>query len=207
MAIYSNGGPPYNSPNLFFTDSHDIETMLLNSPALDKVVDEFGSEEKITSFGRDVRTLLLDAGIPVGYLLWVSQLKGLNLTFEEIKFSNFIDNRTLQIDELKLIQEVKNKSQAHRLKSEDLQRFLTEQKKESHDPWQVCCGHHLVEILSLGLRRAIGSAKPSDTEPNRLELSLRLAYESAYFSKTAIYSSVRLWENTNQPYKVWRDDL
>jgi len=44
----------HNSPNLIRTDTHDLETMLLNSSALDKVIAEFGSEEKVVSFSRDV---------------------------------------------------------------------------------------------------------------------------------------------------------
>jgi len=101
---------------------------------------------------------------------------------------------------------VKNKSQAFALKSEDLQQRLTNQKSDSHDPWQICCGHDLVEILSLGLHRAIGSAKTSDVESHSLERSLRLAYEETYFCKTQMYLSICSWESKNQPFKVLRND-
>ena len=195
----------HNSANLLRTDTHDLETMLLKSFALDKVIAEFGSEDKINKFGRDVRTALLEAGMSLGYLLWISQSEKLNLAFEDITFSRFIDEQTLQIDELKMIQEVKNKSQAFSLKSEDIQQRLTIQKSSSHDPWQVCCGHDLVEILSLGLRKAIGSNKTTDVEPNSLERNLRLAYEEAYFRKTQLYLDIRAWERNNQPFKVLRD--
>ncbi|HAG84438.1 MAG TPA: hypothetical protein DCL61_25610 [Cyanobacteria bacterium UBA12227] len=196
----------HNSANLLRTDTHDLETMLLKSFALDKVIAEFGSEEKITKFGRDVRTALLEAGASVGYLLWISKCDGLNLTFEGITFSKFIDEQTLQIDELGLIQEVKNKSQAFSLKNEDLQQRLISQKSNNHDPWQVCCGHNLVEILSLGLRKAIASTKAADVEPSSLERNLRLAYEEAYFRKTQLYLDIRAWERNNQPFKVLRHD-
>jgi hypothetical protein len=195
----------YFTPNLLRTDTHDLETMLLQSSALDKVLTEFGSEEKIAKFGLDIRTALIEAGISIGYLRWISQTDELNLTFNDIKFSKFIDDKNLQIDELKLIQEVKNQSQAFGLKSEDLQQRLTNQKSDSYDPWQVCCGHDLVEILSLGLRKAIGTAKTSDVEPNSLERSLRLAYEEPYFCQTQIYLSVRSWESNNQPFKVFSE--
>ncbi len=193
--------------NLIRTDTHDLETMLLKSSALEKVITEFGSEEKIAKFGRDVRTALLEAGMPIGYLLWISQLDELNLTFDGIKFSKFIDDQTMKIDEFELIQEVKNKSQAFGLNSEDLQQRLTNQKSNNHDPWQVCCGHNLVEILSLGLRRAIGSARTSDIEPNSLERSLRLAYEETYFRKTQIYLSICSWESNNQPFRVLQNSV
>ncbi|GAA6621225.1 DUF4435 domain-containing protein [Scytonema sp. NUACC26] len=197
----------YTSPNLFRTDTHDLETMLINSPALNKVVAEFGSEEKIAQFNREIRLALLETGMSVGYLRWLSQCDGLNLTFEGITFSKFIDEQTLQIDELKLIREVKNKSQAFSLKDEDLQQRLMSQKNKSHDSWQICCGHDLVQLLSLGLRRAIGSNKVADVEPNSLERNLRLAYEEVYFCKTQLYLDVRIWENNNQPFRVLRNEV
>ncbi|OUL25412.1 hypothetical protein BV372_28025 [Nostoc sp. T09] len=197
----------YSSPNLLRTDTHDLETMLIKSPALNKVISEFGSEDKISQFSRDIRLTLLETGMTLGYLLWISQSDGLNLTFDGITFSKFIDEQTLQIDELKLIREVKNKSQAFSLKDEDLQQRLIMQKKNSHAPWQVCCGHDLVELLSFSLRKTIGSNKPSDVEPISLERNLRLAYEAVYFRQTHLYLEICAWKSNNQPFKVLRNDL
>lgn len=194
----------YSSSNLLRTDTHDLETMLIKSPAFNKVVTELGSEQKILQFNRDIKAVLLETGISVGYLLWISQCEQLNLTFDGITFSSFIDEQTLQIDELKLIRVVKNKSQAFSLKDEDLQQRLIGQKSDRHDPWQICCGHDLVEILSLGLRKAIGSNKAADVEPNSLERNLRLAYEEIYFYETQLYLDIRTWESNNQPFKVLR---
>jgi Protein of unknown function (DUF4435) len=176
--------------------------MLINSPALDKVMAELGSEDKIAKFGKDVKTALVEAGISIGYLRWISQCDGLNLTFSDLKFSKFVDEQTLQIDELKLIQEIKNKSQAFSLDNKDIQQKLTKQKNIGHDCWQVCCGHDLVEILSLGLRKAIGTMKPTDVESNSLERSLRLAYEEAYFQQTQLYSDIQKWESSDRQFKV-----
>ena len=55
------------SPNLFVTDTHDLETMILNSPALEKILIEFGSAMKIDRFiqetGKEIRQALLDVEI------------------------------------------------------------------------------------------------------------------------------------------------
>lgn len=196
-----------SSPNILRTDTHDLESMIIKSPALEKVVNEFGSEEKITKFNRDIRGTLLKTGISVGYLLWTSQRDGLNLTFEGITFSKFVNEQTLQIDELKMIKEIKNKSQAFSLKDTDLQQKLASYKSSNHDPWQVCCGHHLVEVLSLSLRKAIGSNRAADVEPNGLERNLRLAYEEVHFQQTQLYINIRIWESNNQPFKVLQNDM
>jgi Protein of unknown function (DUF4435) len=192
----------HNSPNLLLTDTHDLETMLINSPALDKVVREFGSEEKIAKFGTNVRTVLVEAGISIGYLRWISQCDRLDLTFNGIKYSKFIKEQSLQIDELELIKEVKNKSQMLSLDNKDILQRIAEQKSNNHDCWQVCCGHDLVEILSLGLRKAIGTMKSSEIEPDSLERSLRLAYEEVYFRQTQLYSNIRQWESKNVSFQV-----
>jgi Protein of unknown function (DUF4435) len=187
----------YNSPNLLRTDTHDLETMLIDSPALDKVIAEFGSEEKIAKFG-SVRAALIEAGISIGYLRWISISDKLKLTFKGIKFSNFINKQTLQLDELELIEEVKKKSQNFSLDNRDIQQWMANKKSDNHDPFQVCCGHDLVEILSLGLCNAIGTMKQLEVEVVSLERSLRFAYEEVYFQKTQLYADIQKWEVDNQ---------
>jgi hypothetical protein len=196
-----------HTSHLFRTDTHDLETMIIKSSAFDKVVDEFGSEEKISRFNRDIRQAILESGMVVGNLLWISLCDELNLTFEGISFTKFIDEQTLQVNELSLIRHVKNKSQAHALRDEDLKQRLEHEQHKQHDPWQVCRGHDLVEILSIGLRKAIGSNKATEVDSLNLERSLRLAYESIYFQTTQLYAEICSWESQNQPFKVFQHNL
>ncbi len=197
----------YNNPNLLRTDTHDLEMMLIKSPALEKVLAELGSEDKITKFSQDIREFLLSVAVFIGYLRWISLSDGLDLTFEGITFSKFINEQTLQIDEIKMIQEVKNKSQAFSLTDTDLQQKITIYRNNNYNSWEVCCGHDLVEILSLSLRKVIGSNKAADVESNRLKISLRLAYEEVYFHKTQLYSDILTWESNNQPFKVLQNGV
>ncbi|RFP61788.1 MAG: DUF4435 domain-containing protein [Limnothrix sp. CACIAM 69d] len=197
------------SPNLIQTDTHDLETMLLISPALEKVIREFGirsddesSRQKMTDFSNTIRTKLLDCGIPIGYLRWISLQESLDLTFDGIEFAKFIDGKTLQICLRNLIREVKNKSQAHLLQTEDLQTEIENQRDDSHDPWQVCCGHDLVQILSLGLRQLASKKNKSEVKPDDLERSLRLAYEGVFFYQTQLYTKICLWESNNPTFRV-----
>ena len=177
----------YPNQNLFLTDTHDSETMMLRSSALERVLAEHGSENKISALPQDVRTLLLNAGIPIGHLRWTSQKNVLNLTFEGIKFSKFIDEKSLILDEIKLIQTVKDKSQNWDLKSDR----LIQQTASQYDPWQVCCGHDLVKILSIGLQRVLGTVRK---EPEDLETSLRLTYRPQDFLETQLCQNLKEWE-------------
>lgn len=102
------------SENLLFTDGHDLEAMIIQSPALEKVLAEFGSESKITNFeqrtGKTVRLILTECGMPIGYLLWVSLRERLSLRFGDLSFDKFIDKETLAVDIGKLIRLVRSRS-------------------------------------------------------------------------------------------------
>lgn len=193
--------------NVFLTDTHDIETMMLRSPALDKILAEFGSEQKITALvtqvEKSLHDVLLAAGAPIGYLRWLSLRQNLALKFEELDFRKFVDERLLTTDSQILIQTVKNKSQQHHLDVAEVLKQLVALHDEGHDHWQVCCGHDLLEILSVGLRKAIGGAfSTAEIKAEVIERSLRLAYESPFFQATELYTALKQWEAANPPYRL-----
>ncbi len=203
------------SPNLLFTDTHDLETMMLKSPAFEKVLREFGSKQKISKLtqdrGKDIREILLECAMPIGYLLWVSQREDLALLFDELDFSKFIDRDELLIDKLKLIGAVKghtftashiNLTRRHMLSSHDTALSLEQIYDHTHDPWHVCSGHDLVALFSIGLCKAIGNYNAQLVKPDMLERILRLAFEFSHFCKTQLYQAILHWEEYNQPYLV-----
>jgi len=201
------------SPNLLFTDTHDLETMILQSLAFEKLLVEFGSEDKITTLvekhNKDIRSLLLDCAMPIGYLRWVSLRENMALKFEELSFEKFVDKEKLSIDVLKLIRHVQGRSSFSAQGQKQIPDSVLHNKikllsSTSHDPWHVCCGHDLVCVLSLGLRKVIGSTKI--IEPDMLEACLRLAYEHSHFCKTQLYISIQQWETTNAPFIVLKQE-
>ena len=48
----------YNHDNLFLTDDHDLEMMLIKSPALEKILQELASEDKLKKLDREIREFL-----------------------------------------------------------------------------------------------------------------------------------------------------
>lgn len=194
-------------PNLFITDTHDLETMLLESPALDKLLDEFGSEQKIAHFTEnnktDVRQVLLIAAGPIGYLRWASLRNDLSLKFEDLVFSRFIDDDTLHIDIGDLIRVVKNKSNRHDLDDNDLRDKIDKLTDPKHNSWDICCGHDLVCILSIGLSKVLGSKNSNEVKLEVLEKFLRVGYESTYFLSTQLYQSLQEWEASNLPFRIF----
>ncbi len=195
------------SPNLLVTDTHDLELMLLQSPALEKVLAEFGSEEKIaqlaTTRGKDVRSLLLESARSIGYLRWLSIRENLSLKFEGMSFGDFVEKDTLRVDVSKVIRAVLVRLEVRKGQKRPLDTAIHEKIKllsdDAHDPWHVCCGHDVMGILGFGLRRSIGT---KGMEPDMVEICLRLAYEYSYFRQTKLYLSIKQWELINLPFVV-----
>ena len=80
---------------------------------------------------------------------------------------------------------------------------MTKLANSNHDIWDLYCGHDLVCILSVGLRKVLGSQKQRNVESDLLGQALRLAYETAYFLTTNLYQALRLWEENNRPFQIF----
>jgi len=135
------------SPNLLLTDGHDLEMMMLKSPALEKLLIERCSKKKLKNLKyKDVEIILFRAGIEIAYLRWISLRDRLDLTFDGIEYRKFLNLDTLVIDPLKLIETIKNKSQKLALVTTEIQAKIASIRDETHDWYQLCCGHDIIAI-------------------------------------------------------------
>ena len=155
-----------------------------------------------------VRPALLEIGTTIGYLRWASQRQAWSLKFDGLDFSAFVSKRDLAFSAEDFYEAVREHQGQHRAPfvsppSADAMAAAVEVLAGgTHDPWHVCCGHDLVEILSIALRRVLGQCKESDVTPPRLELELRLAYEAAYWNTTQLRADILSWEAQNSPFSV-----
>lgn len=195
------------SGNVLVTDGCDLESMLLNSPALDKVLEELGSRGKIRKFeakhGRTVRDQLATLARPLGALRHISEREGLGLHFQDLSFSKFLDH-DLVLDRVKLVRTVlaRTQRQSPRMESqllEELQRIEDDPDVLSRD---LSNGHDMAWILSTGLRHTLGSRKQLEVSVEILERELRLAYEKEHFRASGLCAAIRDWERRNPPYVV-----
>ncbi|CCI25699.1 conserved hypothetical protein [Microcystis aeruginosa PCC 9809] len=192
-----------DSNNLFLTDEHDLEMMLIKSAAFDKLLKERGSEEKIAAFSKDIRETLLKLGQEIGKLRLLSLRNELDLKFEGLKFGKFIDKKNLSIDIDKLIISIKNHSQKLSLDEQQIKQYLSVISDENHDPWQLCCGHDFISILAIALCKVLGTRNANDVKKEDWERELRLAYELSYFYQTQIYQLMVNWQSNNHPYQIF----
>lgn len=193
-----------NSLNILLTDTHDLETMILSSEALDKVISEFGSRPKIAALGKSIRDILLEGALPIGFLRWLSSptKDNLSLRFKGLHFYNFVDTNKLSINIDLLIKEVKTNSQASTLDETAIKNKIATLMKSGYDPWHVCSGHDMVQLLAIGLINLFGNHRATNITSDAVDGILRVSYEYSYFSSTQLHNSIKDWESANTPFKV-----
>ncbi|MDK9700759.1 MAG: DUF4435 domain-containing protein [bacterium] len=189
--------------NILQTDCHDVEMMIIKSSSFDHFMKEFVSEDKaermcIRNGKNDVRELLFDLAKVVGVLRLMSVIEDLRLKFEDLEFDRIIDKKNLLFNVETFVRSVLSQSKNPYLKVEIIiKKLLKELKNQKYDPYQICCGHDFIAILSISLRSAIGSKQHAAVETEQLESVLRLAYDFEEFKKTKLYSCAKKWEIEN----------
>jgi Protein of unknown function (DUF4435) len=192
-------------PNVVRTDTHDIETLTLRSPALDHVLREHGSDEKRTLFERrraPIREALLQACLPLGYLRWHSRRASLALTFRDLDMSKLLGD-DLNPNRTDVIRYILQRSQKPLGLLTECSAAIEALEDSRHDRWVVCCGHDLVAALSNALRKTLGTRASNDVSPDVIERDLRLAFERRDLEETDLYTAVRRWEADNAPFVIF----
>lgn len=201
-------GAAIDAPNILYTDYHDVEGMLLVSPALDKVLEVFGSPPKIAAFaaayGGDVRGGLLTAAAPLGALRLVSVDQDLRLDFNGITYSRFVDRRTLAVDIARMVRVVTDNSRQPRLDATALAGDVRAAVDHHGASWQLCCGDDLVHLLSIGLTSALGSATAYAVSPDAVAKVLELAFEADWFHASSLNARMVQWEARSGGYALCR---
>lgn len=210
--VLGEGSPP-DIAGLLCTDGRDLEIMALRSPALPRLLEEFGSASKIEDLHRSGTTpvaRLLGAASEIGYLRWLCErdkrtpspdLEGalahdgpLRLKFQELTFGKFLDRATLKIDRKKLLKVVADHSRQplHMARVEAaLEELRALAREKSYELWDLCSGHDIAELLKIGLCGCFGTN--NQAELKRLESIILLAYHDDHFACTELFAAMKAW--------------
>lgn len=195
-------GITYGSRNVVATDAHDLECLLCRSSALDRVLAEFGSPEKIRDFeertGSDVRTGLLDRTVVFGRVRWAVAKFVLDPGDGSLlNFKKFLPTNTWEVDEERLLEEFDGV--ARRNGRAPLRGALAE--LDDADPWRVAQGHDMVGILRRGLQRVLGSIG-SSVGDKQIAGVLRAGIPPDELLATGLCQEMRAWEHRNVGFPV-----
>ena len=191
--------------NIVYTDLHDLECLLLRSPAFERLLEEFASEERVSAYSAahgDIASHLASIASRVGCLRLISLKDGLELKFEGLKFRKFVSFPDLAIDIAEMVRAVLNNSQKHQLDARALSRQVESEERVCHDRWQICCGHDIMEVLSIAMRKQFSGKSGGDVDVSTLECSLRLAWDPLHLEDTQLYRDILDWERSNPGFQV-----
>jgi hypothetical protein len=197
-------------PNLVYTDYHDLEVLLILSPALENILREFVPGDKLhllDDLGKKIRSNLFALGIEFGHLRWANYRENLGLNFRSLPYSQIADPKRNIIDTEAFIR-VTSVNRNYPLGS--IENKLSDLRNKHADYKHVCQGHDLVNLLELVIPTIFddffGIEISNSVRPKCrsfiLDDSLRLGFEKDYFVSTKLYLSIKNWEQKNLPFLV-----
>ncbi len=192
-------------PDIFYTDFHDIEVMLMSTRALENTVSMCCADDKIRNFEKGsedlIRRRVFELATEVGYLKLANRIYNLGLAFKPkkldgntIKYKNFIDESRFVFTNCQaMVKTIINYSvgKSDKIESEE---YIIESyhklRSEPYDLFHLVNGHDLTNILYLFIKKTLKSNHPAVHDSNTLEDFLILAYDYEDFKRTNLYKSI-----------------
>lgn len=190
--IHLGGVKPYKKANMFLTDLHDMEMILVSE---DDVFSAFIFE--YTSLTKDkhseIRNNIMTSIEQIGLLKWLNEKEHLGFNIEA-GFQDLISFVNLEIDFNQYFSRVLSKSPNAKLTDKEiiLQKMKT-LKETSPNSFQLCNGHDFVKALSQYLREFEKVESISDENINS---SLRMAFTLTHYKRTILYIETQRWANS-----------
>lgn len=185
-----------NYDNIYLTDYHDIEMMMLSREFIRRFFFEYTHHKIYESHNTDqlidkIKDQVFNTCYLIGILKWISYDHKLMLNFKKLGYTSFVrvSEFEMEFDVNKYIDHVLLRSK-NKIDKQYLLTMYEEYKHKDADLVHICNGHDFTYLLSLLYRGDISNDK--DLNQSRVESSLRLFYSLAHFSDTRLYSSIKI---------------
>ena len=208
-----------DADNLLYDNSPDMEMMMLNSPALEKVLRHTFvniETDQIHQFANSLRTETLRLALEFGYFRLLDfRHREYNLMLRRVsdKFADFIDEKTFQFRIRDVAAKLLEENSA--LTVSELLQQVEALKGQISLEIAVCRGKDAIAVMSCLLpvhfsrtfNRDLSQKARKQTTGNELTRTLRMAFEYAHFLVTQLHRRIRDWESTHRPYKILAEDI
>ena len=192
--------------NIFVTDTHDAETMILQSPATEALIAEYAvNEESRILLTEQLIHSTVRAAFIIGIFRLMNKLHHLNLNFKNLHFDLFstFNGLDIEVDIENLADELRKRSP--RIPSHADNNYLLsmyyELANNEFDRMQICCGHDVTKFISFVLRQR-SLSNDANINQNKVERSLRLSYTLEYFQETRLCKALGDWQQANSELQV-----
>lgn len=180
--------------SIYVTDEHDAEIMLLKSPSLHSLINEYGSEDNHNLLATGLFDNIFSAAYNIGLIRWLNEEEKLNLKFKGLNFNKFIsaDKLNVNVDLDSLLSEVFSRSEKVKTGTtkEIIYSKIEEYKNNSACKFQVCSGHDLTNIIAIIFRQKWASID-TNIDNKKVESSLRLGYQKEFFKNTDVFKNIQ----------------
>ncbi len=173
--------------NIVITDYRDIENILFESRALDKVFFEFGSKGKLPKNDNgeldlgNIKNHLSGVTFELGVFRAYCYVNNLNVSFEKLRYSDFIDVNTVEFKHTSFLKHLQNKPKNYGLPLvnywKDAQVWVNEIDLVTHE--YIRHGHDLMEIIAISLKKFYGSHNNKSIPSEMVEAFFRISIEKS----------------------------
>lgn len=182
-----------NHNNLFLTDTHDLETMILKSKKLERVCNEYSCPLFDLE---EVLKHLLD----ISYMKWFDNVNNLKLNFKVISVCSYYNGKDpIPIDcyQQDLLGNGANKKI---LFSNSAYKYFIDQHHDV-DLYAISNGHDVCDCIRHKIKL---SQKGKNIASSDIQRCLRLLYVFSDFKKTVMYANIESWVNSlGMGDKIW----
>ncbi len=196
--------------NIIRTGNHDVEVKIIRSSALDGFLTEYSVQQDTESLlervkKKHLRDLLFETAFQLGCLRLYNEREKLRnkplLKMKSVDITCFINPTNLSLNLIQLLKAICNNSPSARKTVTGLMDAIVAIKKEKLNFWQVCRGHDVVDILTVGLK-AFGTSYGREMKPEIIGKWLRGNFSQEHFSQTELYDRIQKWQDENKPFIV-----
>lgn len=196
--------------NIFFTDYHDLEMMIILSPAWEAALASIDRSNRIQVNHKDILSFVFEITDRIGYLKLTSLKEKLGLKFkkhnknQEIewpKYEKFIDKQGNYEGDDKLINYFHSYTNSNTQDSVPTIQLITEKfNKEivyKYSSQHLSNGHDIIHILVILLKRKF-KLNENYITIETIEIALRSAFNYDMLQQTKIFKSIIEWAQRNR---------
>lgn len=197
--------------DVFVSDQHDLEMMIIKVEGIDRVVNDFDAEEHIKKFEENEKDSVLGVVFNITNRIGILKLinkrdclnfklkkKGKKTEYDLPGYERFLDKNGHYISDEKMINYLfdwscDNKSFPTKSREEILTLYR-EEDINNYDSYQLSSGHDVTYIIAHLIWKHISKEK---TDKEEIEKLLRVSFSADSFKKTRLYASLDQWGVNN----------
>lgn len=190
------------SPNLVYSDSHDLDLDWISSPALHEYLGEVADDVKLAVSGgaSAVLAATLDQLRPVSAARLLGSRRVFKFKTNDIKVGDFFaltgDLTDAVVDYYLSVGRLQAGARAW------AKQQISTEVQRGHDLKQFTNGHDVCVAMGVLLKADIGWRKWQQAWGSEVERGVRLAFCERHFGFSSVFSQIEVWEDNNPPYRV-----